>query len=146
MMTAAFTSSSPATTFRIVSDNTTVQALIQDITGNCSSSNLVSPDSIVATTYNDSLTAPVPEQVVQYYRASTVALSLDGYNDTAALDAQGEPDTPLPTNIDTTLLDCLNQTIAAAVPLVGGGLQWTPPPSTGLLGIAYLVWSLSSLF
>ncbi|KAF9484644.1 hypothetical protein BDN70DRAFT_989357 [Pholiota conissans] len=146
MMTASFnSSSSQPTTFRLVADNTTVTSLITDIVANCTSANLASPGSIVATTYNDSLASPKPEQVVQYYRASSVALSLDGYNDTAALAADGTPDTPLPTNIDTTLLNCLNFTIAAAVPLVDSALPWAVPPTSGLLGIAYLVWSLSSL-
>lgn len=144
-MTAEFASSSPSTTFRLLADNSTIQELIADIAANCSSGNLISPDSIVATAYNDSAVAPKPEQVVQYYRASSVALSLDGYNDTAALDAPGEADTPLPTNIDTTLLDCLNQTVAAAVPLVDSGSMRTPPPATGLIGIVYLIWSISSL-
>jgi hypothetical protein len=146
MMTAEFnSSSSQSTTFRIVADNTTVNSLITDIVSNCTSSNLASPSTIVATTYNDSLVSPKPEQAVQYYRSSTVALTLDGYNDTGALGAEGTPDTPLPTNIDTTLLNCLNFTIAAAVPLVDSALPWAVPPTTGLLGILYLVWSLSSL-
>ncbi|KAF8197478.1 hypothetical protein BJ912DRAFT_1055883 [Pholiota molesta] len=74
MMTAEFnSSSSQSTTFRIVADNTTVNSLITDIVSNCTSSNLASPSTIVATTYNDSLVSPKPEQAVQYYRSSTVA-------------------------------------------------------------------------
>ncbi|KDR73593.1 hypothetical protein GALMADRAFT_280747 [Galerina marginata CBS 339.88] len=145
MMTAAFTSSSQNTTFRLVADNTTVSSLIDDITANCSSS-LSSPSTIVATAYNESLPAPQPEQAVQYYRASSVSLTLDGYNNTGAADPEGTPDTPLPTNIDATLLDCLNQTIGLAVPLVdGASLRWSAPPSMGLVGLAYLLWSLSSI-
>ncbi|KAF8912054.1 hypothetical protein CPB84DRAFT_1761155 [Gymnopilus junonius] len=145
MMTAAFQSSSQNTTFRLVADNTTVANLIPAITSNCSSS-LSNPSSITASPYNDSSPAPKPEQTVQYYRASSVALTLDGYNNTGSLEAEGTPDTPLPNNIDTTLLDCLNQTVGAAVPLVGSAnARWSSPPSVGLVGLAYFLWTLSSL-
>ncbi|KAF9532163.1 hypothetical protein CPB83DRAFT_784913 [Crepidotus variabilis] len=120
MTTAAFASSSQSTTFRLLADNFTVTSLITDIQDSCGSM-LSSPSSIAAVAYNDSLPAPKPEQVVQYYRASSVGLSLDGYNDTSVFDSSDEPgpDTPLPTHIDTNLLSCLNSTIGSSVPLVG---------------------------
>lgn len=140
MMTAAFSSTTQNNTFRLVADNSTVTSLIQDIVTNCSSI-LSSPSTITSTNYNDSLTAPKPEQVIQYYRASSVALTLDGYNNTGALEADGTPDTPLPTTLDTNLLDCLNFTIAEAVPLVdGAGLRFSAPPTMGLFGLVYLLW------
>jgi hypothetical protein len=144
MTTAVFVSnSSNATTFRILADNATVVDLIADIQSNCTS-NLSGSSSTTPSTYNDSLTAlPQPEQAIQYYRASSVALTLDGYNDTGALGPDGSPDTPLPSNIDTVLLDCLNQTIGAAVPLVDGGIRWAAP-NMGLVGFAWLLWCLSS--
>jgi hypothetical protein len=144
MMTAAFSSTTQNNTFRLVADNSTVTSLIQDIVTNCSSV-LNSPSTIAPTNYNDSLTAPKPEQVVQYYRASTVALTLDGYNNTGALEADGTPDTPLPTTLDTNLLDCLNFTTAEAVLLVDGtSLRFSAPPTMGLFGLAYLLWTLLS--
>jgi hypothetical protein len=124
MMTAAFQSSSQNTTFRIIADNITVSTLLVNIVANCSSE-ILSPSTITSSTFNDSLTSPKPEQTVQYYRASTVALTLDGYNNTGALEVYGTPDTPLPTNIDVNLLNCLNSTIGEAVPLIGSAsLQW----------------------
>lgn len=146
MVTAAFTSSTQNTTYRLVADNATVTDLIADIVSACSPSDLNNSSTIVATNFNDSLPAPKPEQAVQYYRASSVALTLDGYNNTGALGPAGTPDTPLPTNIDTTLLNCLNSTIGAAVPLVdaGGSMILATPSTMGLVGLAYLVWSISS--
>jgi hypothetical protein len=82
---------------------------------------------------------------VQYYRASSVALTLDGYNNTGALAPEGTPDTPLPTNIDTSLLDCLNQTIGLAVPLIDGAVFQLAAPNMGLVCLAWLLWCLSSL-
>jgi hypothetical protein len=71
-------------------------------------------------------------------------LTLDGYNDTAALSNDtNAPDTPLPTNIDTTLLDCLNQTIGLSVPLVdAAGARWTAAPGMGAIGLFWVVWLL----
>ena len=146
MMTAAFSSSSENTTFRVVADNTTVSVLLINIVANCSS-DITSPSSITSSTFNDSLASPKPEQTVQYYRASTVALTLDGYNNTGALEADGTPNTPLPTDLDTNLLNCLNTTIGAAVPLINSaGLQWTVPSSTGLMFTWLLLCCLSSMF
>jgi len=144
-VTAAFTSSSQqSTTFRLLADNATVVELIQDIVTACSG-NLTSPGSIVPTAYNDSIPAPKPEQTVQYYRASTVALTLDGYNNTGAFsEDDNTPDTPLPTNIDTNLLNCLNTTIGEAVPLVdAANMRWSAPSSAGLLVLSYLIWTIS---
>jgi len=143
MVVADFQSNAENTVFRVVADNTSVTSLIGDIRTNCSS-HLSSSSSTTPFPFNASdPSTPKPEQVVQYYRASSVALTLDGYNDTAALAPEGTTDTPLPTNIDTTLLDCLNQTIALAVPLVDGAdMRWAAP-NMGLVGLAWVFWCLS---
>ncbi|CAK5284171.1 unnamed protein product [Mycena citricolor] len=119
MSTAAFQSNGPnVTVFRILSDSTTTNALITALQANCSSS-LVPSTSVTASPYNETSTAPPqPEQVIQYYRASSIALSLDGYNNSAVFQGAGAPDTALPAGIDTKLLDCLNQTIGLSAPLV----------------------------
>lgn len=60
-----------------------------------------------------------PEQVVQWYRASSFALSLDTYNNSAASHPfDGDADTPLPTDVNIEFLNCLNTTIGKALPLV----------------------------
>lgn len=112
-------------TYRIIGDNTSVTAVFDAIVANCSVAN--SSTSIAA--FNPSpLTYPLPEQIIQYYRSSSLALSLDGYNNTAALASNmptsnssapnNIPDTPLPSNLNMTFLACINQTTAASVPLV----------------------------
>ncbi|KAJ6585019.1 hypothetical protein B0H19DRAFT_860845, partial [Mycena capillaripes] len=146
MTSANFQSSGPnATVFRILADNATTTDLITDIIANCSTS--LSNATVTAqgslTPYNDSATAPPqPEQVVQWYRASSIALSLDGYNNTAIFEAEGTPDVPIPSGIDATLLDCLNQTIGLAAPLIGGvGSHWAAiPNNAGLMSLVWLVW------
>ncbi|EIN12275.1 hypothetical protein PUNSTDRAFT_141036 [Punctularia strigosozonata HHB-11173 SS5] len=112
--------------FRIVGDNTSVTSVLADLMEKCGVVN--STDSL--SIFNASLplqNIPQPEQIVQWYRASTFGLSLDGYNNTAALPSNAptfdggtwtiQVQTPLPA-INTTFLACLNATIAATLPLV----------------------------
>ncbi|KAF7314315.1 hypothetical protein MKEN_00904100 [Mycena kentingensis (nom. inval.)] len=140
IVTAAFQSLDTKTTLRILADNTTVVALITDISANCSDLTTGVP---TPASWDDEGTAPPqPEQMVQYYRASSIALSLDGYNNTAIFEAEGTPDVALPSGIDAVLLDCVNQTIGAAAPLIDAG-STLPAPS--MLGIVSLIW-ISSFF
>ena len=138
MTQANFISNSTNTTFHLLADNSTVTSLISSIDANCSSS-LSSSSS----PYNDSNPAsPQPESAIQYYRASSVVLTLDGYNNTATDSSSPDTtDTPLPTNIDTTLLNCLNSTIGQAVPLIDGALSISlSRPGMGVLGLFWVVW------
>ena len=85
--------------------------------------------------------APSPGEVVQYYRASSVALTLDGYNNTAALSGDANATAvPLPSNIDTTLLTCLNDTIGEAVPLFEDAAMRLPMPSVGAFVLLCVLW------
>lgn len=107
---------STPTTFRVLSDNDTTTNLVGDLYEACGT-HLPSwtPSQILAAYTGD---APA-SQVVQYYRASSIALSLDVYNNSAAVyGAEGTVDSVLPSGIDTTLLDCLNRTIGEEAPLV----------------------------
>ncbi|KAF8997089.1 hypothetical protein BDQ17DRAFT_1401051 [Cyathus striatus] len=96
-------------TFHILSDSDTMNALYSDITANCSSFLSTSSQPLK------------PEQVVQYYRASSIALTLDGYNNTATYAANDSaPDSPLPDGYDGALLYCLNGTIGQSAVLLDG--------------------------
>lgn len=119
MVTSTYASKSQNTTFYFVSDNDTAIAMVPLLQQNCSSV-LNSGISNTPVSYNpNDPNSPKPEEAVQYYRSSSSVLLLEGYNNTAQLsDTTSLPDTPLPTNIDTNLLMCLNQTIGLAIPLV----------------------------
>lgn len=137
MTFADFPSSSQNTTFRLLSDKDSVDALLPEIQNDCSS--LYNMSSSASTPWNETLAAPQSSQVVQYYRDVSIALTLDGYNNT------GNDDAPLPTNIDTKLLDCLNTTIGDTAPLIdAASLRWSSPPSVGLVGLVLVIWHLSS--
>ncbi|PPQ75904.1 hypothetical protein CVT24_001024 [Panaeolus cyanescens] len=112
-----------AITFRVLSDNVTVLALTDFINANCSLSS-VTPDFItepISPFLTTSDSRPAPETVVQYYRASSIALALDMYNNTAIHSpVDGVFDAPLP-ELDeraSDMLSCLNLTIGRAAPLV----------------------------
>ncbi|GJE85389.1 hypothetical protein PsYK624_014680 [Phanerochaete sordida] len=143
MTQAAFSDANSNNTFHLLADNATVASLIDSVAANCSLGNTTALTPMPLNTSDPS--QPRPEQAVQYYRASSVVLTLDGYNDTAALTNDSSiPDTPLPTWVDGSFLDCLNQTIGAAVPLVdssnsAGMAAAFGTPTMSLLG---LIWVL----
>ena len=86
-------------TYRLVGDNASVSAVFYAIVANCSVANSSSP----LAPFDPSPSAwPLPEQVVQWYRASTFALSLDTYNNTAALPSAVPSNDSNPTLIDAT--------------------------------------------
>jgi len=101
--------SNPKSVFYILSDNTTIRALIDEIKQACGNSSLdlsIAPN--MSAPYTNS---PLPEQVIQYYRASTLALALDGYNNSATFAHGSIPDSPLPVTVDMALMNCMNHTI-----------------------------------
>ncbi|KAH7929943.1 hypothetical protein BV22DRAFT_1001727 [Leucogyrophana mollusca] len=147
MAEATFISGSTNTTFHLLSDNSTVSSLISSVDANCSSS-LSSSSSTTPQPFNATAPGvPQPEQAIQYYRSSSVVLTLDGYNNSATLSSDDNaPDSPLPSGIDTTLLACLNSTIGQAAPLVdGAGMRWGTPSGPGLVGLVWVIWCISSL-
>ncbi|KAF9259606.1 hypothetical protein L218DRAFT_947505 [Marasmius fiardii PR-910] len=139
LYTASFqsncTSSVTQTVLRIVTDNATITDLVADISRNCSV--YLTQQSPNAVPFNSSVSAPKPEQVIQYYRASSVALTLDGYNNTAVFASEGTRDVDLPSIIDSKMISCVNETIGVGVPLVDG--NFGVGPRFGTVGIVLLV-------
>ncbi|KAK0462337.1 uncharacterized protein EV420DRAFT_1265734 [Desarmillaria tabescens] len=146
MTYATFPATSGNATFHVVADNNTVASLITDLTSNCSSVINTSSVSSSPIAFNDSdSSTPKPEQSVQYYRASSVALTVDGYNNTGALQ-NDTADTPIPSWVDTNALNCLNSTIGVAVPLVDGAARQWVAPNVGLVALLFVFYHLSSFF
>ncbi|KAK7040781.1 hypothetical protein VNI00_009687 [Paramarasmius palmivorus] len=145
MVQAAIVSNSTNSTFRIVADNFTVTSLIEEISSSCSSNiNNSSSSSTPTPIPNDNSTSPPqPENAIQYYRASSVALTLDGYNNTAALSSdENLPPVPLPQGIDNALKDCLNNTIGEAVPLIDNGASKLGVVGMGQIALMWVVLGL----
>ena len=76
----------------------------------------------------ENLSYPVPEQAIQYYRASTLVLTLDEYNNTSVFNTSSDTNSsansgtpaqlPSLSSTDQLFEQCLNYTIGQAVPLV----------------------------
>lgn len=105
--------------------------------------------------YNSSnRTEPQPAQAVQYYRASSIVLTEDGYNNSATFSNDtNAPNTPLPSSTNSTLLDCLNQTIGAAAPLIASDTDGDGASTSGSLQSSHisfggigLLWMLLWMF
>ncbi|KAJ7693232.1 hypothetical protein B0H17DRAFT_933236, partial [Mycena rosella] len=109
--TSNSTTATPITLW-VSTDETTLIDLLTFINTNCS----FASTSTMGTPFGPG-EIPHPEEAVQYYRARSVVLGLEGYNNTAIFSAGYMTDVLLPT-VDNTLLDCANQMIGRAVPLV----------------------------
>jgi hypothetical protein len=110
---------------------------------------LANKDSISLAAYRGAdQDPPQPPQIVQYYRSSSIALALDGYNNTASFsDDENAENSPLPSNINTDLLDCLNATIGEEAPLVDAALSMASAPSQlALLTLVGFVFAASGIF
>ena len=114
---------------------------------NCGSS-LANKDSISLTAYRGAdQDPPQPPQIVQYYRSSSIALALDGYNNTGSFsDDENAENSPLPSNINTDLLNCLNSTIGEEAPLADAALSMASAPSQlALLTLVGFVFTASGI-
>lgn len=145
----------PNTTLHIISDNATVHWLTAFLNADphdpdagygCANLLNISNSSPGPYPFNGNGTDPRPEQAIQYYRASSVVLALEGYNNTAALtgDANATP-VPLP-SVDMDMLKCFNDTIGQYVPLFGSASVASPPGVAGLVAFMYAVLCLFQLF
>jgi hypothetical protein len=113
------------TTFRIVADNYTVTELVVYLWVSCNTYltqgvNLNTssfPVPIPLQNNSTQVDQPQPENAIRYYRASSLALTLDKYYNTAVF-SYGEPPTSLPQNMDSGFKDCLDRTIGQMVPLI----------------------------
>lgn len=110
----------------LIGDYDTVLAVSRFIQTTCSA-NLSQPQEINPT----NLSAVAPEQVLKYYRSSSLALALTSYNNSASSLANEPasnssslstiPDAPIPPGTNITFLNCINSTILAQVPIMNSG-------------------------
>ena len=143
--------SSKNSTFHVVADNATIVELMADIQATCGS--LVNNDTSTVSgsrgpiaLSNNSDSQPQPESSVQYYRASSISLTLDGYNNTAAFsdDANAAP-VSLGYDYDGSLLACLNTTIGEASLLIDGSAALFLLPGWLMLSVGVGVGALMSV-
>jgi hypothetical protein len=160
LSSAVFQSPSNNSTFRVMSDSETVASLVSDLSTACSSKFSTNP-APTSTLLDVNAKEPRPEQAIQYYRASSIVLTLDNYNNSATSGPEGTPETSLPSGVDMTLLTCLNQTIGSAAPLVdapsgsgsvpatvtlNAGMATQTFPSFDLVCLLFILWTLIKSF
>lgn len=137
--------------YRILGDQDSVATVLAALQKNCSvaGGNMFNYDP----TSNDlAHSLPRVESIIQWYRSSSFALSLDGYNNSASavtpaalsnnthqLVAALIPATPLPSNLNRAFLDCVNYTTASSLPLVDAGFSNLPPVNG--LGLLFILWT-----
>lgn len=146
------TSATSLYAFDLVGDETSLRSVLDVlVSSSCDVSNLT------VVPYDSTNTSqPQPESAVQYFRSSSFALTMNGYNNTAALPSNQPadnstappniPDTPLPANhTDMTFLACVNSTIGEALPILDSGalLRIGQTQMGGFIG---LFWLLMLLF
>ncbi|VDC04650.1 unnamed protein product [Peniophora sp. CBMAI 1063] len=122
LMQATLRSNITNSTFHFLADNSTVLAVLPLIRANCSlhgNLNNATSSSVPFAYTEENSTSPHAVDAVQYYRASSAVLTLEGYNNTVVLsNVPNATALPLPASVDQTLLTCLNATIGPAIPLV----------------------------
>ncbi|KAG8695633.1 hypothetical protein FRC11_001341 [Ceratobasidium sp. 423] len=116
--------------YRLLGDRDSVNVVLSTLHDECS----VTGGTILGygpSAYNSSRALPHVESIIQFYRASSFALSLDGYinsaavvtpvalsNNTGQLESALLPPTPLPSDIAREFLDCINRTVGKSLPLL----------------------------
>ncbi|CAE6338523.1 hypothetical protein RSOLAG1IB_05782 [Rhizoctonia solani AG-1 IB] len=138
--------------YYIVGDADSVSAVMEAIVAQCSVANAT------GTPVDENNPAVRVEQAVQYYRASSFMLALTSYNNSANLPSNAptdnntappppSADTPLPQGTNTTFLNCLNETIGAAIPIMDAA-PGTLRATAGLnaVGMLWLVIWLLKIF
>lgn len=113
--------------YRLEADCYTVIVLSDEVALKCSS---LIDDSNAAYIGNSNSSQGQTEQAVQYYCASSIVLTLDGYNNSAVLGPEDALNDEHPNGIDTALLDCRNNTIREAAPLADDDISLAPDPHT----------------
>ncbi|KAG6852569.1 hypothetical protein H0H87_009698, partial [Tephrocybe sp. NHM501043] len=110
-------------TYMLYADQASVTDVIPEVNKNCSNLVIPADPNPVAVSSTGTINFG-PQEVVQYFRSSSAALLLQGYNNTA-LWTNSTQDSPLPDNRDPDLLACLNTTIAQRIPITDkqGGLS-----------------------
>ncbi|KAF9016297.1 hypothetical protein BDZ89DRAFT_1075730 [Hymenopellis radicata] len=136
-------------TLRVVSDASTVTSLITDIRIGCGNkfTMSVAPNGIKGP-FNYDPKVVRPESTIQYFRASSISLELDGYNNSAAFaEKDGAANTPFPV-MDAILTGCVIKTINQAAPLVvtNGVERWEHPNAGIVLLLIISYHYLSTIF
>ncbi|CAE6491165.1 unnamed protein product [Rhizoctonia solani] len=137
--------------YYIVGDADSVAAIMEELAKACP---VVRASGVAMNDTNPSIHF---EQAVQFYRASSFMLILTSYNNTAnwapingTEPSTTIPDTPLPPGTDMNFLNCLNNTIAASIPIMDATSSSNSAPAhlqaLGGMNVVGVLWMFLWLF
>ncbi|KAF8699887.1 hypothetical protein RHS03_06931, partial [Rhizoctonia solani] len=142
--------------YRILGDQDSVATVLSALQSNCS---VAGGAMFNYDPTSDDLARSLPrtESIIQWYRSSSFALSLDGYNNSASVVTPAAlsnatqhlvtallPPTPLPSHLNRAFLDCVNYTTASSLPLINAGFSDLPPINS--LGLLFILWTTVIMF
>ena len=147
--------------FYLIGDSSSVPLVQAALVTSCNATNLDEPltklvypipDRTNITNYPDAT------EIIQFYRASSFALALDGFNASALPDTTLSAVDALPASVDRAFLECINSTIASTIPIMDAPKKFKLSASTivwivfgsilaaiGLVYVGSLLWGYASI-
>jgi len=107
--------------FYLIGDSSSVSLVQAALITSCNATGLNEPfTKLVYPIPNGANTTNYPDatEIIQFYRASSFALALDGFNASALPDTTLSAVDALPASVDRAFLQCINSTIASTVPIM----------------------------
>jgi len=118
--------------FYLIGDSSSASVAQVALTANCNATSLNEPFTALMYPIPDGTnTTHYPEstEIIQFYRASSFALSLRGFDVSTLPEGTASADAALPVSVDRAFLQCINSTIASTIPILDASNRHTLPPA-----------------
>ena len=107
--------------FYLIGDFSSVSVVQVELVNHCNATSLDEPfTAFTYPIYDGTNTTRYPEatEIIQFYRASSFALALSGFNASALPEGAVSVIDVLPDSVDRAFLQCINSTIASTIPIM----------------------------
>ena len=107
--------------FYLIGDSSSVSVAQVALTANCNATSLDEPFTALMYPIPDATNIthyPEAIDIIQFYRASSFALSLSGFNSSVLPEGTVFADAALPNSVDRVFLQCINSTIGSTIPIM----------------------------
>jgi len=133
---AQFVTSKPlgptAARFYLIGDSSSVSVAQVALMANCSATSLDEPFTALVYPITDGTNTthyPKTTEIIQFYRASSFALSLSGFNASELPEGTVSAVVALPDSVDRSFLECINRTIASTIPIMDASEKHATSPA-----------------